>query len=230
MPGATLTQERGSPPRPAGAPARRRWAVLALVAVAVATLVGFLAHPTYPNYDSYYSLVWAREALHGTAPSFDAYRAATEHPLAIAFAGLLTPFGDGADRLLVGATMASFVALAAGLYRLAAVSFTPAVGLVAALLVCTRFDFPFLALRAYVDIPFLALVMWAAAIEARRLRRGAPGFVLLALAGLLRPEAWVLSGVYWLWCAPRASWRRRGAYAALTAAGPLMWAGVDLAV
>jgi hypothetical protein len=26
-------------------------------------------------------------------------------------------------------------------------------------------------------------------------------FVLLALAGLLRPDAWVLAGVYWLWCA-----------------------------
>ena len=27
-------------------------------------------------------------------------------------------------------------------------------------------------------------------------------FALLALAGLLRPDAWVLSGAYWLWCLP----------------------------
>ena len=67
-----------------------------------------------PNYDSYYSLLWGREVLHGTLPSFDAYRAPTEHPLAIAFGALLSLVGDGADRVMVGATFASFVVLAAG--------------------------------------------------------------------------------------------------------------------
>ena len=49
-------------------------------------------------------------------------------------------------------------------------------------------------------MPFLALVLWAAALEAERPRRGLPVAVLLALAGLLRPEAWMLAGAYWLWC------------------------------
>src|SRR5204863_260671 len=56
------------------------------------------------------------------------------------------------------------------------------------------------AVRAYVDVPFLALVLWAGALEAARPRRGPLVMGLLALAGLLRPEAWVLAGLYWLWC------------------------------
>ena len=231
MAGATLTRRR--PARP-GAPAPRRrpipWPALALAALALAAVVGFLAVPTFPNYDSYYSLVWGRELLQGELPSFEAYRAATQHPLAIAFGALLSLFGDGADRLLVGATLASFVALAAGLYRLARASFTPLVGLAAAALLCTRFDFASLATRAYIDIPYLALVIWAAALEAQRPRRGTPVLVLLAAAGLMRPEAWLLSGAYLAWCAIGAPWPRRIRYAALAAIGPVVWPTVDLIV
>jgi hypothetical protein len=46
----------------------------------------------------------------------------------------------------------------------------------------------------------------------------------------MRPEAWLLAGVYWLWLLPRASWRRRAIYAGLAAIGPLVWCGVDFAV
>ncbi|HEU4974006.1 MAG TPA: hypothetical protein VFT50_02870 [Baekduia sp.] len=207
-----------------------RWGLLAVAALVTVGIVGVLVYPTYPNYDSYYSLLWGRELLHGTSPSFEAYRAPTEHPLAIAFGALLALFGQGADRLMVGATVLSFVALAAGLYRLAAVSFTRLVGVVAVLLLCTRFDFPFLALRAYVDIPYVALVLWAAVLEAERPRRGQPVFLLLAAAGLLRPEAWLLSGAYFLWMAVPASWPERVRFAALTAIGPVVWTLVDTAV
>ncbi|HEU0317915.1 MAG TPA: hypothetical protein VFR49_11335, partial [Solirubrobacteraceae bacterium] len=74
----------------------------------------------------------------------------------------------------------------------------------------------------------LAIVVWAAALEAERPRRGTLVFVLLLGAELLRPEAWILAGLYFLWCARRASWPRRALWAALTAAGPLLWAGLDL--
>ena len=94
---------------------------------------------------------------------------------------MLSIVGDPADRIMVGATLASFVVLAAGLYRLAAASFGTLVGLAAAALLCTRFDFPFLAARAYIDIPYLAFVVWAAALEAERPRRGT---VVLRAAGL----------------------------------------------
>ena len=92
-------------------------------------------------------------------------------------------------------------------------------GLAAAALLCTRFDFPFLAARAYIDIPYLAFVVWAAALEAERPRRGTVVFVLLACAGLMRPEAWLLSGLYWLWCFRRPPrWPQRIRYSVLTGA------------
>src|SRR3954447_12660121 len=115
-----------------------------ILLAALALVVGFFFSPTYPNYDSLYSLIWGREILHGHTPSFTAYRAPTEHPLAIAFGAVMSVFGTGGDRLMVGATLASFVALVAGLYRLAAAAFTPLVGIVAAALLLTRFDFAFL--------------------------------------------------------------------------------------
>jgi hypothetical protein len=214
----------------ARASARRLWIAGAVAAVALVAAIGFAIYPTFPNYDSYYSLVWGRELVHGATPSFEAYRAPTEHPLAIAFGALLGLLGDGADRVLVAATLAAFVALAAALYRLAAISFNALVGVVAAVLLCTRFDFPFLALRAYIDIPYLALVIWAASLEAARPRRGVPVLLALAAAGLLRPEAWLLAGLYLLWAAPAAGWRRRAALATLVAIPPLVWCSLDYAV
>jgi hypothetical protein len=218
--------------RPAWAGTAVPWPRLLLAALALATLVGFFVFPTYPNYDSLYSLIWGREVLHGHLPSFGAYRAPTEHPLAIVFGALLSPLGTGADRVMVGATLVAFVFLVAGLYRLAASAFTPMVGVVAGALLCTRFDFPFLAARGYIDIPYLAFVIWAAALEAERRRRGVPVFVLLTLAALMRPEAWLLIGLYWLWYVlPRTTpWRVRIWTALLAAVGPVAWATVDQVV
>jgi len=200
-------------------------------ALALAALIGFVVYPTYPNYDSYYSLLWGRELVGLDALSFEAYRAPTEHPLAIAFGALLTPLGDSADRVLVACAVLSFLALVAAVYALGKTAFTPLVGAVAAALLVTRFDFPFLAARGYIDIPYLAVVVWAAVIELRAPRRH-PLLVLglLAAAGLMRPEAWLLAGVYWLWLVPRATWSQRAVYAVLAAVGPLVWVAVDFAV
>src|SRR3954447_3342541 len=229
MESATLTRPRtgrGLAARLRAVPAAG-WALAGLGALTVAALVGYLVYPTFPNYDSYYSLLWARESLHLEPLSFDGYRTPTEHPLAILFGIPLVLLGDGGDRVLVFFTVASFVALAAGLYRLGRRSFGPLVGAVAALLLCTRFDFPFLAARGYIDIPYLALVIWAGALEVGRPRRGLPVFLLLTAASLLRPEAWILIGLYWLWFAWKAPWRARIGYAALAAIGPLAWALLD---
>ena len=89
--------------------------------------------------------------------------------------------------------------LIAGVYRLGRIAATPLVGAVAAALLMTRFDYPFLAARGYIDIPYMALVVWAATLEAARPRRGVPVLLLLALAGMLRPEAWFLAAMYWVW-------------------------------
>lgn len=206
------------------------WAVAGLVALAAAALAGFLVYPTFPTYDSYYALLWGRDVAHLHAPVFHVYRAPTEHPLAIVFGAALSLFGRGADRLMVAADVACFVALCAGLYRLARLTFTPLVGALAVLLLCTRFEFAFLAARGYLDVPYLALIVWAGVLEAERPRRGVPVFVVLAGAGLLRPEAWLITGLYLLWCAWPARWADRLRFAALAALGPVVWAGVDLAV
>ena len=230
MASATITRPAPGPDPATGRRSRWvSWPLLLLGALILGTLIGFVVYPTYPNYDSYYSLLWGREVLHGVKPSFDAYRAPTEHPLAVAFGALLAIVGDPADRIMVGATLASFVVLAAGLYRLARASFGTLVGLAAAGLLCTRFDFPFLAARAYIDIPYLAFVVWAAALESERPRRGTVVFVLLACAGLMRPEAWLLSGLYFLWCliGSHPPWPQRVRYAVLTAFPPVLWTALD---
>src|SRR3954468_9531314 len=200
------------------------------VVVCLFATAGFFLYPTYPNYDSVYSLIWGRELLHLEPLSFEAYRAPTEHPLAIAIGAVLSLFGDSADRLFVALMVASFVALVFGLYALGRTAFTPLVGVVAGVLVITRFDFPFLAARGYIDPLYLALVVWAAVLELRRPRRGWSVLVLLALGAMLRPEAWLLAGLYVLWAGWRASWPRRIGYAALAAIGPVVWVLTDLLV
>src|SRR3954464_14537851 len=232
MESATLTRPGAS----TGWAARLRavpatgWAAAGLALVPVAALVGYLVYPTYPNYDSYYSLLWARELLHLQPLSFDGYRTPTEHPLALIVSIPFVLLGQGGDRVFLFVIVASFVALAAGLYRLGRLSFGALVGGVAALLLVSRFDFPFLAARGYIDIPYMALVLWAAALEIARPRRGLPVFLLLTAASLLRPEAWILIGLYWLWFAWKATWRERILYAGLAAVGPLVWCLLDGAV
>jgi hypothetical protein len=207
-----------------------QWAKRAFVLLCVGFAIGILVFPTYPNYDSYYALLWGKEILHGTLPHFEGFRLPTEHPLAIVAGAVLSLFGEAGDRLWVALTFAAFLALVAAVYRLGRIAFTPLVGLIAALLLLSRFDFAFLAARGYIDIPYLALVMWAIALEAARPHRGTPVFALITAAGLLRPEGWLLAGLYFLWMSWHATWRERAVWALWAAAAPVGWCLVDLAV
>ena len=207
-----------------------RFAKAAFALLCIGSLVGFLVYPTYPNYDSYYSLLWGREVLDLQAPTFEGFRVPTEHPLAIVAGAALSLLGDVGDRVWIALIIASYLWLVAAVYRLGRIAFTPLIGALAAVLLLTRFDYAFLTARGYIDIPYMAMVVWAAALEAERPRRGTPVLVLLALAGLLRPEAWVLAALYWCWVAWKASWGQRIRYAVLAAAGPVLWAATDFAV
>jgi hypothetical protein len=187
------------------------WAKLAFALLCVLALIGYFAFPTYPTYDSFYALLWGRDLLHLHLPDFRVYRGPTEHPLAIAYGMLCSLFGQGGARLMVFGSIASFVALVAGVYRLARLCFGPVVGMFAALLMLSRFYDENLAAQGYLDLSYVALIVWAVALEVERPRRGTVVFLLLAAAGLLRPDAWVLSGVYWLWCVwPARNARVRG--------------------
>src|SRR6202011_4821979 len=106
----------------------------------------------YPTYAFFYALLWGREVLHLHLPDFRVYRGPTEHPLAIAFGMFCSIFGQGGARLMVFASIASFVAVVAGMYRLGRLCFGPVVGWLAGLLVLTRFFFENLAAQGYLDI------------------------------------------------------------------------------
>jgi hypothetical protein len=244
MESATLIPGAASPARPARAralPARLGGgasgaliAKVALALLALAALVAYIAFPTYPTYDSFYALLWGRELLHAHAPDLAVYRAPTEHPLAIAFGALCSLFGASGPRLMIAGSIASFVALVAGTYRLGRVSFGPVVGWLAAALMLTRFFDENLTVQGYLDISYLALIVWALALEVARPRRGPVVFLLLAGAGLLRPDAWVLSGVYWLWCVwprrdPAIDNATRLRYLALALLAPVIWVLFDSA-
>lgn len=209
------------------------WAKIGFALLCAGALVGYFAYPTYPTYDSFYALLWGRDLLHLHLPDFRVYRGPTEHPLAIAFGMVCSIFGQGGARLMVLGSIASFVAVVAGMYRLGRLCFGPVVGLFAALLVLSRFFIENLAAQGYLDISYVALIVWAIVFEVQRPRRGTLVFVLLAAAGLLRPDAWVLSGAYWLWCVwPRRGeaamgTRRRLAYLALALIGPAVWLALD---
>ena len=131
---------------------------------------------------------------------------------------------------MVLGSVASFVAVVAGMYRLGRVCFGPVVGWIAALLVLSRFFVENLAAQGYLDISYIALIVWATVLEVQRPRRGTIVFLMLAAAGLLRPDAWLLSGIYWLWCSWRADNRRRLQYLALAAIAPVIWFAVDAVV
>jgi hypothetical protein len=209
------------------------WAKIGFALLCVGALVGYFAYPTYPTYDTFYALLWGRDLLHLHLPDFRVYRGPTEHPLAIGFGMVCSIFGQGGARLMVLGSIASFVAVVAGSYRLGRLCFGPVVGLFAALLVLSRFFVENLAAQGYLDISYVALIVWALALEVARPRRGTPVFVLLAGAGLLRPDAWVLSGAYWLWCVwpsigDRQAHRSAGGRALLTLSRQLSYLGLAL--
>jgi hypothetical protein len=206
---------------------RERWALVALLLAAIA---GWALVPTYPDYDAYHHLVWGRDLIAGRSPGFEAYAAPTQHPLYLALAAVLSLAGPDADRLLVLVTIVSLVALIAGTFALGRALFGAWAGAAGALFVGSSFAFLLYAVRAFVDVPFLALVIWAAALDAARPRRGAAPMALLVAAGMLRPEAWVLAGAYWLWCLPAGGLRARLGLLALALCAPLAWALVDLVV
>ena len=217
----------------------------------------------FANYDTLYALAWGGQLARGQAPAYEVAIAPTPHPLVELLGIVLEPLSPHA---VEGVTVAlGFLALAAcgwAVYALGALWFGRAAGAVAALVLLTRVPILSYGVRAYVDVPYLLLVLCAVLVEARRRAAGrapagAPVLALLGLAGLLRPEAWAFSGLYWVYLvvyerrgpaatghagarrdgdgartaqpAPRS--RRELAWLALlAAAAPLVWVISDLAI
>ena len=113
MESATLTRRRPGPTRPARCArgcARRRGCGSRSRSLCVAALVGYLAFPTYPTYDSFYALLWGRDLLHAAPARLPglpgSYRAPTGDRLRDALLALRpgrrAPDGARLDRLVRG--------------------------------------------------------------------------------------------------------------------------------
>jgi hypothetical protein len=211
----------------ADALATRRNLTLACVLAGLIVVGLFFGLKTYPNYDSYYQLLWGQELSNGRLPDYSVFRSPTPHPLSELVALVLAPFGLAADRIWVLLTLVLWVGLLYAVYRLTKELLGTLVAAVAVLVMLTRTDLEFFALRGVVDIWFLFLVFAAAALEVARPRRGWPVLLLLTLAGLIRPEAWVLAGAYVLWLLPEKGLRGIWPYVLLAAAAPVAWLAWD---
>jgi len=203
------------------------------------------------NYDTLYSLDWGRQLAEGATPDLQVAIAPTPHPLATLGAIVLAPLselrldglhGEAAASAVIALSFVALSLLGWVVFALGREWFNTATGVLAAAIVLTRVPVLDFGARAYVDIPYLLLVLGALLVETRRPRAGGPVLALLALAGLLRPEAWLFSAGYLVWLlAPgvRSSargagpgrakaWRDAAPLIVLAAGGPLLWLAHDL--
>jgi hypothetical protein len=168
--------------------------------VAGAAVLCVIAGVGFVNYDTLYALVWGGQLSRGSTPAYEVPIAPTPHPLVEALGVVLSPLGPGG--VLKVTVVLAFLALSGCgwvIYALGSRWFGRPAGALAGLLFVTRVPVLSYGVRAYIDIPYLLLVLSAVLVESRRPRAGGPVLVLLALAGLLRPEAWAFSGLYWLY-------------------------------
>jgi hypothetical protein len=210
-----------------------------------AVLLRVISGVGFANYDTLYALAWGGQLSRGSVPAYDVPIAPTPHPLVEVLGVILSPLGPrGVENVTVALGFLALSACGWVIYRLGALWFGRAAGALAALLFLTRVPVLSYGVRAYVDIPYLLLVLSALLVESRRPRAGAPVLILLAFAGLLRPEAWAFSGLYLVyvlellpWLRPkgeRALWwrpaRSRGEVTRLiliAASAPVLWVVSD---
>jgi len=167
-----------------------------------AVLLRLLLGVGFANYDTLYALVWGQQLSRGESPQYAVPIAPTPHPLMEVLGTLAGPLGAHAAATI--AVWVGYLALSACgylMFRLGSRLFNWPVGALAALILLTRTPIVSYGSRAYIDLPFLAFMLAAMLVESRRRRAGGTVLWLLALAGLLRPEAWVFAGLYWLYLA-----------------------------
>jgi hypothetical protein len=197
---------------------------LALVVLVAAAFVYFWRLVSWPaslETDAWAYTTWARALLNGR-PALYSYLPTTPKPLAIALAAVAAPvtaersFGVVVVVALAGLAASLFTAglrqrgALAGMIAVAAFAFLPHLNEVIA--------------YGFVDAVVAALVVAAVAW------RGAPRLVCLILAGLLRPEAWLLSALAGA-TETRGPARTRAAAAAFCGVLPAaLWSATDLAL
>jgi hypothetical protein len=203
---------------------------LSLVFTALALPAWALWRPVALNYDTAYALMWGRQILSDGVPDYTALGSPTPHPLLAALAAPAALAGEHVYVLLSLLGCLSWGVLVYATYRLCEAAGSAAAGWLAGAILASSGLFLGLAATAAKDVPYVALIVIAAALEVRTPRRGVPVLVLLALAGLIRPEAWLLSGLYWLYVRRGLSAAHSLGALAIAAAAPSVWASTDLLV
>jgi hypothetical protein len=234
MPRESVVVSGGRTARPAAALSAARSLLRArpglVVVPALALLLWLVYGSGYVDYDALYALVWGQDLVAGHLPTdLTALHSPTSHPLDTVLAVVVSPLSRAAALdTFQAVSLLSFAGLGWAAFRLGERLFAPATGAVLALIVLTRPVLVHQALTANIDVPFLALVVAAAAMEAARPRRGWPVLATLAVAGLLRPEAWLLGLAYVVWLWPAVTNRGRARAVALALVAPVLWLLFDL--
>ncbi len=175
-------------------------------------------HPEYAP-----AMAGLPQQIAGTAP--------TPHPLSYVASGAASVLGkDAGYTVVVGLSFLAFGALLWGLFRLGAEVFSWPAGALAAVVVGSSYLVADRGAGGGVDVWFAAAVVWALVAAARKPLRGRAVLVLLGLAGLLRPDAWLFAGAYGLYLLASSSDGRRVETIALVVAPPLLWLGFDAAI
>ncbi|MFL5864032.1 MAG: hypothetical protein ACJ780_25215 [Solirubrobacteraceae bacterium] len=184
----------------------RRWPWVVVGVLAVSTLF-VIASGMRPSYDGFGFLVWGRQVLHWNlntdgAPSWKPLPFLFTLPYAVAGRGQMWLWMITA----VAGAIAGSVFAARVAYRLTGPSehrrYAPFVaGAFAGVAVLGINTYSHLVLIANSDPLIVAVCL--AAIDCHLCRRPRLAFLMLVLASLGRPEAWVFAGLYGLW----AFWR-----------------------
>jgi 4-amino-4-deoxy-L-arabinose transferase-like glycosyltransferase len=199
-----------------------------IVTLALAALLFAYAAGAQLGGDEMFHLVWGSDLLHGRAPDLESNVAPTMHPLELLVAvpaAALGRAGDDAMRIVV---LLGLVATAVALYRIGTTLFSRAVGALAAVLFVTRPHLLEMAHHGEPDVVAVAAVAWAAVVALEWPARRVLVLALLAVAGLFRPEAWLLAIAYAAWQMRGAARREQVKLAALAVAGPVLWSLTDL--
>lgn len=197
----------------------------------VGTAVAALVFPYALSADMAWHLQWGVEVAHGRLPTYGVGLAGpTLHPLGLALGGVAWATGDG-YRILALAGPLSFAGLVAMTVRLGWVSFGLLGGIVAGILVAATASMMDFTLTFFVDSAYVVLMLMGVTLIAVLPERGVGPLALFAVAGLLRPEAWLFSAIYWLYLTVRGPRDRRLVWlAAVAASAPVVWVLCDLVV
>ncbi len=192
-------------------------------AFGVAALAGAasLALPATLGYDAWAWTVWGRQLAHldlatTAGPSFK--------PLPVLALAPLSLLGSATPVVWMGLMRAAAVLSLVLAYRVGARLAGPLAGAVAALSLALSADLYRTSLLGSAEPVLIALTLGA--VDRHMAERRDWALVLVGLAGLIRPEAWVLLGLYGAYVWVREPALRPLAVAAVVLA-PALWLGLD---